>query len=361
MSDAYKVDPKDYFDSNYFEGELRNILNRFWIFVCPSAILKDTGDYFVFDAFEHDLVIRWNADGLPISFNNVCKHRGHKLFADSFGNSEIRCGYHGWLYDETLSVKKIPWNSKCYHIDESSIELDRGVVLKETDGVIWAYFGNKEIKDVEYPAASVGQNLALFNKMSSSTRGVTVNERSFNWKLIFENLYDRAHPGFLHAKSLNQYVDLNFEAYPDDFDFDGVEDFVRANFANTGFAKNIDSEKLEKIDENMPDGAYLNGHVFPFLHFVTPDGGSTFCYESYIPISENTVKVYTFWVAGSKQAPGVRGLYVLENLKIASQILAEDWGAVESIASVTRKPKNYNYGAHEKNYYGLKKLGELNE
>ena len=29
MSDAYKVDPKDYFDSNYFEGELRNILNRF--------------------------------------------------------------------------------------------------------------------------------------------------------------------------------------------------------------------------------------------------------------------------------------------------------------------------------------------
>jgi phenylpropionate dioxygenase-like ring-hydroxylating dioxygenase large terminal subunit len=361
VSDSYKVDPKDYFDSDYFKVELQNILEKYWVFVCPSAILKNSGDYFVFNGLGRDLVIRRNVEGLPISFNNVCKHRGHKLFEDSFGNSDIRCGYHGWLYDETLSLKKIPWNGKCYHIDEETIKLDKGVALKEADGVIWGYFGNKKIIDVEYPASAIGENLALFNKMSSSTRGVTVNERSFNWKLIFENLYDRAHPGFLHAKSLNQYVDLSFDAYPNNFDFDGVEQFVKANFANTGFAKNANGEKLEKFDENMPEGAYLNGHVFPFLHFVTPDGGSTFCYESYIPISENAVKVYTFWVAGLKQEVGVRSLYVLENLKIASQILAEDWAAVESIAAVKNKPKNYNYGAHEKNFYGLKKLGESNE
>ena len=76
-------------------------------------------------------------------------------------------------------------------------------------------------------------------------------------------------------------------------------------------------------------------------------------------MSTDKVRVYTFWIAGKKQPIQARLTYVSENIKIASKILKEDWTAVESIASVVEKPTQYTYGAHEKNYYGIKKLGEL--
>lgn len=361
MSNGFKVDSGDYFDGSYFQKELKNILDGYWIFLCPSAILEKENDYFVFSGFGKEVVIRRTLNGGLSAFNNVCQHRGHKLFLDSFGNSEIRCPYHGWLYGDDLKLKKIPWNSKCYHIKENLVELDDdGFVVKDSDGAIWGYFGAADVEMAKYPAEKVADSLSLFSRMSSSTRGVTINDRRFNWKLIFENLYDRVHPTFLHVNSLNKLVDLNFDPFPNDFGVGDVEKTVSANIDNTGFAKGTtEQESVKKIDENMPDGAYLNGHIFPFLHFVTPDGGSTFCYESYIPLSTDKVRVYTFWIAGNKQPIQARLTYVSENIKIASKILKEDWNAVESITSVSDKPAYYTYGAHEKNYYGIKKLGEL--
>ncbi len=356
---GYQVDPNDYFDENYFNEELINILSKYWIFLCPSSILIKDGDYFVFSGFNNEIVIRRNESGDVIAFNNVCKHRGHKLFLDYFGNSEIRCKYHGWLYGDDLNLKKIPWNSTCYHLEESGIKLDSGgYSIKESDGGIWGFFGEK-VHEAEYPAESVSVPLQKFSEMGSSSRGVTVNTRKFNWKLIFENLYDRVHPTFLHTKSLNQFVDLSFEPHPDDFGVDYVEEYAKANFANTGFAKGVDSTEinLNALDV-IPRGAYLNGHVYPFLHFVTPDGGSTFGYESYIPINCNETMVYTFWIGGSRESIQARQIYVLENMKVASKILKEDWDVVESITSAIKKPDSYIYGAHEKNYFGLKKLGQ---
>jgi hypothetical protein len=52
---------------------------------------------------------------------------------------------------------------------------------------------------------------------------------------------------------------------------------------------------------------------------------------------------------------------IVEYVKGASKVLEEDWVAVESVTAVVNKPEYYTYGAHEKNYYGLKKLGESNE
>jgi hypothetical protein len=52
---------------------------------------------------------------------------------------------------------------------------------------------------------------------------------------------------------------------------------------------------------------------------------------------------------------------IVEYVKGASKVLDEDWVAVESVTAVVNKPEYYTYGAHEKNYYGLKKLGESNE
>lgn len=352
---GYKVSPSDYFETEFFAKELDNILEKYWIFICPEKTIANHNDYFVFSAFEREIVFMRTSANAVVAFNNVCKHRGHKLYSDTYGNSEIRCPYHGWLYGDDLNLKKIPWNNKCFHLQEDKVSLDAFPHVMVKDGVVWGYFGSKQIADVEYAAEKVSQNLVDFSAVSVSPSAVTVNRRKFNWKLIFENLYDRVHPIFLHANSLNKTTKINFDDHGADFSFDGVTDYVRANIDNIG-------EPLVKQDANSPtSGSYINGHVFPFLHFLTPNGGGLFCYESYVPVAHNEVIVYTFWVSSNNMPLAARHNMIIEYVKGASKVLEEDWVAVESVTAVVNKPEYYTYGAHEKNYYGLKKLGESNE
>lgn len=357
---VYKVNPKDYFDREYFSKEISNILENYWIFLCPEKILNKPNDYFVFNGFDKEIVIKKTSQGDISAFYNVCKHRGHKIYLDHFGNSEIRCPYHGWLYRDDLSVAKIPWNDKCYHLEQDSLSLDGFKNICIANGVIWGYFGEGDPDKAQYPGGKVSKALDVFHSTSESPAAVLVNTRGFNWKLIFENLYDRVHPIFLHANSLNKNVKINFDDHPKDFSFEGVVEYVSANIDNIGNQLDID---LGGVGADKGDyfrhGAYINGHIFPFLHFLTPNGGDIFCYESYIPISADEVKVYTFWLSSKNVEQSTRHNLITEYIKGAAKVLAEDWVAVESITSVVNKPDFYSYGAHEKNYFGIKKLGEL--
>ncbi|WP_180738091.1 aromatic ring-hydroxylating oxygenase subunit alpha [Polynucleobacter cosmopolitanus] len=353
---GYQVNPNDYFDEDYFNEELSNILNKYWIFLCPESILKKENDYFVFKGFEKEIVLKRVSDNQIVSFNNVCMHRGHKLFLDPIGNSETRCQYHGWLYGGDLALKNIPWNDKCYHLNKDEVSLEKFCEIRVQDGCVWGYFGKNDSQNALYPASEVSEQLKLFNQYSSPPFSLTVNKKKFNWKLIFENLYDRVHPTFLHKNSLNKNFDINFKDYPKDFSVDGVEDFVKANIEQIGSQKNQDMNNAE--GGNFPLSGYVNGHIFPFLHFLTPNSGNTFSYESYIPVSKTEVIIYTFWVSSSLLPASNRISFLTETLKGASKVLNEDWDAVESISEVKQKPKNYYYGAHEKSFYGLKKLGQ---
>jgi phenylpropionate dioxygenase-like ring-hydroxylating dioxygenase large terminal subunit len=353
---GFKVSPNDYFDENYFNQELENILNNYWIFICPEKILKKENDYFLFNGLGKDIVIKKVSENKIVSFNNVCMHRGHKLFSETFGNSETRCPYHGWLYDNNLALKNIPWNDKCIHLSTDQVFLEKFNQIKVQDGCVWGYFGKSDSNKALYPASKVSETLNMFDQFSESPVAISVSKRRFNWKLIFENLYDRVHPVFLHKKSLNLNFQIDFDAFPNDFSLEGVEDFVVGNVEKIGEEKKNNLNSKSKIQ--FPLTGYINGHIFPFLHFLTPNSGGTFSYESYLPINEKEVLIYTFFLSSSTIETKYQFSMLSEHVKGAAKVLNEDWNAVESISNVKEKPKSYLYGAHEKNYYGLKKLGE---
>jgi phenylpropionate dioxygenase-like ring-hydroxylating dioxygenase large terminal subunit len=352
---SFEVKPSYYFDEAEFLIEKNTILEKYWIFICPSSLISKPKSYFVFKALEKNIVFRRSEDGSLAVFDNICKHRGHQIYTDVTGVSDIRCSYHGWLYSDDLSLKKLPWNEKCYHIQEEKILLNRFNHIKEVNGLIWAFFGSN-VEQAKFPADLLEKDLTQFSTLYSSSIALINGKRNFHWRLIFENLYDRVHPVFLHSNSLNKVVDLDFDEYPNNFDLLDIEGFYLANLSQSG--KRKDFKELQINANNLPEGAYINGHIFPFLHFFTPDGGNIFCFESYLPISTKETQLFIFWIV-SKNIPKSSHVLTLQRyIEGGSIVLEEDFQAVESISRAEIKGATFNYGAHEKSFFGLKKLSE---
>jgi len=359
MNNFFEVSSEEYFKKENFNSELKNIIQNFWIFICPSMFLVKKNDYFVFKGLGKNIVIKRIADDKVVGFDNFCKHRGHQIHDKYFGNEETRCPYHGWLYNEDLKLSNLPWNEKCYHINKEPIQLDASVKIKQEDGVIWGYFGDKtNLSDVQYPAEKVTKELKFFESHSSTSRSLVISHKKFHWRLIFDNLYDRVHPLFLHRNSLATKVNLNFEAHPNDFSLEGVENYLLSNFDHIGNAKDNKDINLDKNVENMGDDEYLNGHIYPFLHFLTPDGGKTFNYESYIPVDECSTIMMNFRFVSKEISKPQHASFLNEYLSFGSIVLNEDHKAVESLTEVGKYKKIMTYGAYEKPAVGLINLGK---
>jgi phenylpropionate dioxygenase-like ring-hydroxylating dioxygenase large terminal subunit len=359
INNTFEINSEEYFKKENFNSELKNIIQNFWIFICPSMFLVKKNDFFVFKGLGKNIVIKRIGDDKVVVFDNYCKHRGHQIHDKYFGSEETRCPYHGWLYDEDLKLSSLPWNEKCYHINKDSIQLDASVKIKQEDGVIWGYFGDKtNLSDIQYPAKKVSKELKAFESLSSESRSFVISQKKFHWRLIFDNLYDRVHPLFLHRNSIATKVNLNFEAYPNDFSMEGLENYLLSNFDHIGNSKDSNSISLDKNIENMDSDEYLNGHIYPFLHFLTPDGGKTFNYESYIPVDEYTTIVMNFRFVGKKVSKSQHTSFLNEYLSFGSIVLNEDSRAVEYVTEVGKYNKILTYGAHEKPAVGLINLGK---
>jgi phenylpropionate dioxygenase-like ring-hydroxylating dioxygenase large terminal subunit len=345
----FQVPSDSYFCDSSFNEELQHCIDKYWLFACPAVVVANPGDYYLFLFQGREYVIRRTISGGLQGFRNYCKHRGHKIYSERVGSGDVRCPYHGWLYDDANKLSKLPWNDKCYHLNIEDIELDGKFDLREKYGQVWIYLGKLPMSQANFPADQIAQSLEAFQAELGSSFAVTINRRPFNWRLIFDNLYDRVHPVFLHQKSLAKTVDLNFGPYPPDFSVGSDPDYVLANIAQTG--QRLDS----KVESNFLDtgtfeaGAYVNGHIYPYLHFFTPNGGGIFCFESYLPISNSETEVQVFWVASKNESKAAAATMLQTYLYGGAQVLKEDWDAVESITSVVGKPIHYTYGAHEKN------------
>ena len=352
-ANGFSLKPSFYFDKDDFQKEINHIVESYWIFICPSSLISEKKSYFVFKALNRNIVFRRSEDSSLAAFDNICKHRGHQIYSEIMGSSDIRCSYHGWLYGDNLELKKIPWNDKCYHLDETKISLNKVSDIREVNGLIWAYFGS-DTKQAKFPAEMITSDLKNFSELYSSSTAFVSSLRNFHWRLIFENLYDRVHPVFLHANSLNKVVDLNFDSYPNDFDLTNIEPFYLANISQSGKKKGQEKDVIN--DNKLPEGAYINGHIFPFVHFFTPDGGNVFCFESYLPVSSTQTLVQVFWLTSKNLPRSSRVSTLNQYIQGGSIVLNEDFNAVESITGSNILKSDLNLGAHEKSFYALKKL-----
>jgi phenylpropionate dioxygenase-like ring-hydroxylating dioxygenase large terminal subunit len=82
------------------------VLRRFWYPVMPMAALADGPK--PFRLLGEDLVLWLTGDGSPAALRDRCCHRTAKLSRGMCERGRLVCGYHGWEYDASGTVVRVP-------------------------------------------------------------------------------------------------------------------------------------------------------------------------------------------------------------------------------------------------------------
>jgi phenylpropionate dioxygenase-like ring-hydroxylating dioxygenase large terminal subunit len=75
-----------------------SLFKDYWHLICHRKEVPAAGDYLRLDTPVGDLVI-FNDAGDIMAFDNLCPHRGARMFSGSAGRQAATCKYHGWSYN----------------------------------------------------------------------------------------------------------------------------------------------------------------------------------------------------------------------------------------------------------------------
>ncbi len=83
------------------------VFRKFWHAVMPLSMLEG-GTPQPFTLLGEAIVLFIGADGQPKALKDRCCHRTARLSKGRCVNGALECGYHGWTYDGTGRVIRIP-------------------------------------------------------------------------------------------------------------------------------------------------------------------------------------------------------------------------------------------------------------
>ncbi len=154
------------------------------------------------------VVLYRKADGVPVAFENRCCHRRAPLSEGRVEGDNLRCGYHGLLYDPTGTVLWAPGQSR---LPEGACVHRYPVV--ESHGWVWIWMGDPALAD-----AATAPAYDKYDDPAWAAYDELIPIKS-NYFLVVDNLLDLSHLPFLHAATIGSPEDvdpkLSWERGPD--------------------------------------------------------------------------------------------------------------------------------------------------
>ncbi len=163
----------------------QSLLRRFWYPVMPVAHLTDGPK--PFRLLGVDIVLWMTADGTPAAIADRCCHRTAKLSRGYCEAGRIVCGYHGWQYDRSGAVVRVPQVGEGR--DHRSAMRTPAFNAAERYGYVWVALGDPLFAIPEFEEAA-----------SPSYR--KIDQFYDVWQCaglrLMENSFDMAHIAFVH-------------------------------------------------------------------------------------------------------------------------------------------------------------------
>jgi choline monooxygenase len=106
---AHALDPAYYFGEATFDLERRRVFAASWQMVGHRAELAEAGAHLLVNVAGTPVVLLRASDGVLRAFANVCRHRaGPLVLCSGKGLGNLRCKYHGWLYNQAGQLVAAP-------------------------------------------------------------------------------------------------------------------------------------------------------------------------------------------------------------------------------------------------------------
>jgi phenylpropionate dioxygenase-like ring-hydroxylating dioxygenase large terminal subunit len=147
----------------------------------------------------HEPVVMYRkTDGTPVAFEDRCCHRRAPLSRGTIEGDNLRCGYHGLLYDSSGVVVWAPGQD---HLPKGAQV--RSYPIVEKNGWIWIWMGDAALAD---PKTAPAYDKYDDPAWASYDEMIPIKA---NYFLVVDNLLDLSHLPFLHANTIGSPEDTN--------------------------------------------------------------------------------------------------------------------------------------------------------
>lgn len=196
------LSPDCYYSQAQFEAEMDCLFRPAWHCVALASELPREGSYQTLDLLGNPLLL-WRKHGEVHAFLNVCAHRFATLTGTACGHAErLRCQYHGWEYDETGNVRKIPDARSFRPLEPGMLGLKK-YHAEQCGELVFVSLAENPVPLSEFlgPSYEVCQQW-----FASDLKPAVVLNREIdaNWKVLVENALESYHTAEVHPQTFGR-------------------------------------------------------------------------------------------------------------------------------------------------------------
>ena len=314
-----------YSDEKILKIEKENIFSKSWHLLGSIDRIPNKGDYLIKTINEQPIVVIKDKVGEINVFYNVCQHRGCVLLEKDGNSKQIKCGYHGWVYELNGELKA------ARGFDKEDLDFEQ-LNLKSIEHYIWmnqifvklqSDCNNlpKTLKEIENIISPIKFDNYLFHLRKSY-------KIKCNWKVYMDNYLEGFHIPLVHPK-LNRVI--NYKSYSTEI-FD--------NFSLQWCHINAESSPYKKTDD-ASKAYYFT--LFPNILFnIAPGRLQTNIIE---PINASSCNVYfDYYFENEEDLESIQ-----EDISFSEEVQNEDINICERI-QIGLESDGFDHGVFSKKY-----------
>ena len=215
LTRAHALAPRYYFGEEMLALERRQVFGRTWQMVAHRAQLAEPGDHVVVDVAGTSVLILRGRDGGLRAFPNVCRHRAGPLaLCSGKGLGNLRCRYHGWLYNQDGQLLAAPEMQDAEGFRVEDVQLPR-LRVHEWQGLVFVTLSDTT-PAFDAVFHGIAERIAPIDigAMRHTRRGTW--EVACNWKVYVDNFLEGYHVPIVHPAlaQLVDYASYDTELYP---------------------------------------------------------------------------------------------------------------------------------------------------
>jgi choline monooxygenase len=209
ISRAETIDTSVYTSRILFEEMKEKIFASCWQFIGTDDIIKERGSCYPFTLFENylnePLLLTKDEKGEMHCLSNVCTHRGNILIYEPCQTSNLRCKYHGRLFQLNGKFKSMPEFKEVKNFPSPGDDLHQ-LPLFDWEKFLFTSLSQKFSAEVflrDMIERVKWMPLNDFNFRPEVSKEFVINA---NWALYCENYLEGFHIPFVHPE-LNTQID----------------------------------------------------------------------------------------------------------------------------------------------------------
>lgn len=245
------------------------LIDEFWHLIAHRGELSKPRDYVRVQIGDEEAVAFHDGDHV-IVFDNLCPHRGARIFDGEIGNARFLCRYHGWSY----ARGKVVTGSAGF--------LDPGCGTPKLTTWQTAWIGDFLFAS-KRPRESIVTQLADFVSPLELISGDLVRCSDVNayayecdWRIALENALEPYHVGAIHPESLDT---LKLEAGTNEFS--GRNSLWRTQVGAPRLHRGL--ERLSSLFEiRYQHQGYFSFYIFPFS-MLSSTFGYSYSLQNFFP------------------------------------------------------------------------------